>query len=508
MLINREDEMAIAQDALDDLTSEERLVQTPIVDFCGIPGIGKTAVLREIVRLCDGKKIPCITTLKNVEGVSSGKIYIKDSLEEIREEISAQATHRDPCVVVVDDTGDTDRRQMERLERFLSFMIEYNNLFIILASRRKISFEQQKKIMRKMEVHPLPPLDQASSLQLLDKIAVNASDDEKKLIYKWTHGYPLAMEEMASALETNVDMHNEQARRELMQRVVDRVITGGLLAEVEERERLHTLLRLLAFPRRFNLVLMRSLIERFEQRYGFPGSLAYMTIPRDITEATGILDWKLEKAGFTIEEPVRTILLLEAQISDEARYREINAFLAERNWEYALEVWGEDRILYLLEFLYHRFLSVSQPEETLHQSIEQIMRQAELSTELLLSFRSALTQDVELLETLDTYGPTTLNLVNERLALYLFDLYEQEGDREQHVEILSNAFVSLSLITGPEKQAENIYERVEELLEKESSSWVLALYEYLNTDERFRGVMGELNDSILERLRSLANEEE
>jgi hypothetical protein len=508
MLTNRDNEMAMVQEALDDLTGEERLIQTPIVNFCGIPGIGKTTVLLEVIRLCQTKNIPCITTLKNVEDESLGKIYSKDSLEAIREAIDAQESHRDPFVVVIDDTDDADRRQMKRLEQLLSFMIEYQNLFIVLASRRKISFEHQKKIMRNMEVRPLPPLNWASSRQLLDTIAPTASEEQKELIYRWTLGYPLAMEEMVAALASGLDSSSEQGRRELMQRVVDRVIVRGLLADVEEQERFHALLRLLAFPRRFNLVLMRSLIERFEERYRFSSILAYMTVPRDLTETTGVLDWNLAKAGFIIEEPVRTILLLEARIGDEARFREINAFLAEKNWEYALEVWGEDRILYLLEFLYHRFLSVEHPETLLQPSVEQIMEQAELSTELLVSFRSVLAEDGELLETLGTSAPMLLNLVYERLTQHFFDLYEQEEDRELQAEMLSHAFVSQSLVIGKEDLAATIKMRIEELVRRESPAWVLALYERLSANEKFRVAVREFNDSILETLRSLANEEE
>jgi hypothetical protein len=74
--------------------------------------------------------------------------------------------------------------------------------------------------------------------------------------------------------------------------------------------------------------------------------------------------------------------------------------------------------------------------------------------------------------------------------------------------MLSHAFVSQSLVIGKEDLAATIKMRIEELVRRESPAWVLALYERLSANEKFRVAVREFNDSILETLRSLANEEE
>ena len=64
-LINREKELALIRIAFDALISQKNILSTPIIDFFGIAGIGKTRILQEIFAMCIEHNLPCIKLDEN-----------------------------------------------------------------------------------------------------------------------------------------------------------------------------------------------------------------------------------------------------------------------------------------------------------------------------------------------------------------------------------------------------------------------------------------------------------
>src|SRR6266480_8042399 len=162
-----------------------------------------------------------------------------------------------------------------------------------MASMQKQQFEDTRSITRKLTPYPLQPIQRDSCINYLKEVAHSLSSDTRDIIYNWTRGYPLAMTVMTEAvLNEDLDLQNSAHQQSLIQRIMNEVMNNNLLKGVESEEeqtRLRTLLALFSLPRRFNLILMQDLVERFAPQYALKSSLAYMTLPAEINKVTSVL---------------------------------------------------------------------------------------------------------------------------------------------------------------------------------------------------------------------------
>src|SRR5437899_12239239 len=69
LFVNREKELRQINEAVETLQDEQRLLRTPIIEFSGVQGIGKTTLLQQVKAICDRKKLLCI--MKNAEQITS-----------------------------------------------------------------------------------------------------------------------------------------------------------------------------------------------------------------------------------------------------------------------------------------------------------------------------------------------------------------------------------------------------------------------------------------------------
>jgi hypothetical protein len=133
----------------------------------------------------------------------------------------------------------------------------------------------ERAVARSLTVFPLQPLDRKSSESYLEHSGYALSPDVRALIYDWTRGYPLAMNAMLDAISKDgLNPDNEQDRKAILRKIVDRVIYKGLLLNVEppDLQWMQKALSLLSVPRRFNLIMMQKLIETFQPELGLANS--------------------------------------------------------------------------------------------------------------------------------------------------------------------------------------------------------------------------------------------
>src|SRR5207248_4673852 len=57
ILVNRDEELQTIEGALDTLLDRKRLLRTPIIEFYGVEGIGKTILLKEVLQRCRGRHL-------------------------------------------------------------------------------------------------------------------------------------------------------------------------------------------------------------------------------------------------------------------------------------------------------------------------------------------------------------------------------------------------------------------------------------------------------------------
>jgi hypothetical protein len=418
--INRAREMQLIQDAFDVLVDSERLLSTPIIDFFGVGGIGKTSILRRIENICTKRDISHIwldasaSTSQFVRSISrqmkkyaitTGQVtastrgsFSNSSAEAIKELLAKK-----PPVVVLLDSVDSEQ-QSDWIEMMLRDVIDDTNLCVILASKQKLSFERDWSMARKLTTFQLRPLGRDSSELYLRRVRPIVPPETRKIILEWTRGYPLAMNVMVQAIGLYpFDFAKDEDQRKLVGIITRRVIDEEILARVEpaKLEQYREGLVLLSFPRHFNLHIMQELFARFAPSLvsDFRSKLAYMALPTDLNHNTNVLRSDPPAVGMTVDQAVRNIFLLQQRIERPAFFYEVHEFLAQKNKELVPIVTGTDCMRVLRECLYHSVYSVG--NRALPPIIEELIQNiGRNSSDEVIQFSEEFAIDEELREAL------------------------------------------------------------------------------------------------------------
>lgn len=429
--INRGDELKMIDSAFEALLDEERLLRTPIIDFFGVDGIGKTSILQEVKKRCQTRDLSCIwvDASQSPEDflfqLLSQTKHLGESQPEMQEKLldlyaqTVQAMkvllEKGPVVVLLDAVDPTSEEEISRIETILYDLIDNPNLFVILSSKQRVSFDQHRSIARKLTPYQLKPFNQTSSESYLSNIAGTIEPAVRETIIAWTHGYPLAMKVMSQAIqEKQLDPNKPEDQPQLISLIMERVVDQGIFSRVEpeQLEWYKAYISLLSLPRRFNLVILQELTERFALALAPAGKLEYMGLPKQLNRGTDVLYWDMRRAGFTVDETVRHLFLKQRAIEHPALFSEIHQFLADRNKVFADQVSGSDHIRYLREYLYHSiFVTDAQAlPQFLEQTVQHIVQE---SPDSFVQFSEELDLDEELKEALGPHLGTIKALIDE-----------------------------------------------------------------------------------------------
>jgi predicted AAA+ superfamily ATPase len=427
LFVNREHELQLIEDSFRTLVGRKHLLRTPIIDIYGVRGIGKTSLLKQVEQRCHATQLPYIwvdvgrsTTHIAHEVIKQVQRYTQEK-EIVAEESAVYATRallqQGPVVMLFDSVDTTDAEQLARLESLLRDLVDDEKLFVVLASKNVLAFQQERSVARKLTTLPLKPLDRENCEFYLSNLENQIEPEVRDIIYAWTRGYPLAMNIMAQAISDGLDPRTEQGQRDMLSLLTERVIYQEVLAttEPEKRRRYFTALQLFSVPRRFNLMIMQDLIETFAPELGRESSLAYFGLHREINEATDILNWNMLRVGFCVDAPIRNIFLLSLKIEQPQRYFSVHDFLAKTNLRLAREIAGSDRVRYIRECLYHTASDTDSPllPELLDQAMQIIIQQP---PETFLQFSEEFAQDEELKESLGSHLSVIQAMIDGRLA--------------------------------------------------------------------------------------------
>ncbi len=434
LFVNREPELKLIDDSFKALLDSRRLLRNPIIEVQGVGGIGKTSLLKQVEQRCQDTQLPCIwvdvgqhTSSVEVEIISQVKHYTQAS----ENKDFSDATYamkvllkQRPVVMLLDAVDTADTTQLSLIENLLKDLVDFAKLFVIFSSKRTLPFQQYREVARKLHLFQLKALDRKHCESYLDTLATPIEPEVRNFIFEWTRGYPLAMNVLAEAVEHGLDPKTPEGQKEALALLTKQVIHQGVLAAVDpvKRTRYFATLQLFSVPRRFNLVIMQDLIETFTPEFKLEGTLAYWGVPKEINEATDVLNWNMTRAGFSVDEPIRTLFLLLLKAKDSERYFAIHEFLAQTNLRLAKEVFGFDRARYVRECLYHTACMMDSPpiEQQLLDTI-QIVEQE--SQETLSQFSKEFSQDMQLKEALGNY----LAIVQATIVQYLPNIDAKEA---------------------------------------------------------------------------------
>lgn len=508
--VDREAELMLIDEAFGALLDKKLLLRTPIIEFHGVRGIGKTAVLKNVQQRCNDRNLPHIWVdasydipkfsheiIEQVERYSIQFMH-KNSDEDLLN-LSISATKallkkKGQAVLLLDSLDAASEEQLSWIEAMLRDLIEDNKLFVVLASKRVMTFDRERSIARKLTPVALKPLNWNSCELYLKRNASQIEPEVRNIIFDWTHGYPLAMDVMIQTiLRKGLDPRKKDEQKQLLSVIIEQVINQGVLSNVEqtqtELEWYQTILSLLSVPRRFNLVIMQEIIEQFAPQYALESSLAYIGWPKRINQTTDVMSWNMLRAGFSVDKPVRDIFLLKLRIEQNKTYCTIHNFLAQINKRFAEEVSGSDRVRYLREYLYHSANcgGVADLPQILEQTVRQIILE---SPESFLQFKEEFSQDEELKEALGSQVNIALSLFHKNLA-EMNRRFASEASGLDRVRYLREFF--FHIIQDPEITTHPLIlnQNIRRVIEEEHPNVSLKLFEELLRDDKFRELLSE-----------------
>lgn len=415
--INRETALKSVDNVFETLLDKKNDKRTPIIDFYGVGGIGKTVLLRQVKQRCQDIQLRCIwgdlnkgihefsrEIVHQVQQDSRSPTFEITDNNALYQSISATRIllRRGPVVMLLDSVDATNNEQVGWIEMLLRDLSDDNNLFVVLASKWILSFQNDRLTARKLTPIPLQPFDRQSCEVYLDSIGNQSEPEVRHLIFSWTRGYPLALQVMAQAVNSGLDPRNQEDQKEIVSILTTQVLHQNILARVDpvEREWYQTILSLLSIPRHFNLVIMQDLIEKFTPDLKLENSLAYFGLPKQINQITEILHWNIAEAGFSVDTPVRALCLLRLRIEQPEMYYNAQSFLAQTYRQLATDVTGSDQVRCLNEYLYHSSVETSTQGQSLVSVVEDIVDTFPKSVALLAT---EIAQDEELNELLGTH---------------------------------------------------------------------------------------------------------
>jgi hypothetical protein len=434
LFVNREPELKLIDESFRALLDRRRLLRTPIIEVQGVGGIGKTSLLKQVEQRCQDIQLPYIwvdvsqhPSSVEVEIISQVKHYTQPSdNKDFPDATYAMKIllKQSPAVMLFDAVDTAKTAQLSLIEKLLKDLIDDDKLFVVFASKKTLTFQQYRSVARKLTIFALKSLDRKHCESYLDTLDNPIKPIEvRNFIFEWTRGYPLAMNVLAQAIQNGLDPRTPEGQQEALALLKEQVIHQGVLAAVDptDRARYFSTLQLFSIPRRFNLVIMQDLIERFTPTLKLESSIAYWGLPKEINEATDVLNWNMTRAGFSVDEPIRTLFLLLLKVEHSERYFAIHEFLAQTNRRLAREVSGFDRARYVRECLYHTACMMDSPpvEQQLLDTI-QIVEQE--SQETLSQFSQEFSQDMQLKEALGNY----LAIVQATIVQYLPNIDAKE----------------------------------------------------------------------------------
>jgi hypothetical protein len=505
-IVNREAERILIDDAFRALRNyKEDLLRIPIIDFYGVKGIGKTAILKYIEQKCKDQDICCILVDASqnadnlpeeiIRQVQQYNIHLT-AHDENSLQLSQQATKMllaDGIAVMLLDAVDASNEELlGQIAAILHEVVNDNRFFVVITSGRNLLFDTSRAVARKLTPHLLKPFDQKSSEIYVNNISVGLEPDIVQSIFDWTHGYPLAIQVMTQAIvEQGLDPRLPEKQRPLLEIIVKKVIYDALLANIAVPQLQECLiaLELFSIPRRFNLVIIQELIEHFDvQELKRDSSLSYMSLPRSINQNTDMLIWDMQRAGFSVVAPVRAIFILKSKLEQPERYLELHRFLAHLNKQFAESVHGTDRARYFREYLYHSAFteSTANTAKNVIYTIDQVIAEPPVALE---QFFEEFLLDSELQEALGEQSKLVFSRIyqhwaqmNREAAHHVTGIEHTRHLQEYFYFIMADPLVadlSLKLHEGiqevlAEEPSENIPNFVEEILRGEKLKAVAA----------------------------------
>lgn len=362
-----------------------RKVDKPIIGFWGIPGIGKTTLLKEIIQkneehknrvifidfkdfLTPRKRISRLILRESFLHLINSKLQSeyfdhKENLNKaegssltIAELLSGILKYEQTVIFAFDSVEYCDAKFLEWLERdIFSPFISTKKILIILASQGCINwkaFDIKQSILE----HKVNPFD---TLMLQEQLRRNSSMTKEMAnkIYEVSFGVPACN---IIALKT---LEKLAKHKDLNLSLIDTNKSVLVRAEVEffykqSVRRLNSefrvILKSISLLSWFDYALLREiLVAIYPEKYGNVKASKFRDITRQ-AEGTNFISWDIRKRGFAMDITLRKILSLDLRLNNFPLYLIIKNVVLK--WFVKLTKEYEPSFLYFLDLIYYRAL--------------------------------------------------------------------------------------------------------------------------------------------------------
>ena len=146
--VNRVEELQIVEERCNALLEKNRPVPTQFIEFHGVGGLGKTALLERAELFCKERHLPSIRADASQSAVHFsreivdqvqryGIPFTSGSSDVLDQSISATKSllEAGPAVFLVDSLEAANEEQLNRIEYMLHTFAEDNRVFFVLASK-------------------------------------------------------------------------------------------------------------------------------------------------------------------------------------------------------------------------------------------------------------------------------------------------------------------------------------------------------------------------------------
>ncbi len=375
--VNREEEQQLVARCVHDI-QHGIAVSKCIINFYGLPGIGKTALFQQLRQNVAAEQSFVtlainLAMLEHGESLEQAKHQFLQALLDpaqlfdapdelvqrleqmplddaqlnlLVEEIVAHLSSLNrPLLLLLDSWDDVPDALFAWVERVLLLpLLHTERLIAVLSSRTALRW-RQFGVRRRVQSVMLTTLDVEATRQ-----QTGLDDSSVQQVFALTCGHPFANEvalnhlSSGPASEKNLDGHAPDVATAIVDALLERTLTG----RATEFKRIF---EVLALFREFDIDTLRTFLPRFLPEYANYSQSALLASLKSMQEAR-LVGWNNEKRAYEIDPTVRRILVKALRLNDPERYALIRAAAVEYYTTLIEDVSGS-RNTYLLEYYYH-----------------------------------------------------------------------------------------------------------------------------------------------------------
>ncbi len=401
--ISRDNELEFIEKGKISALAKGAILFQCITTITGIPGIGKTTLLKKVAEIAESFKLRWIQVSlgKNLSRKREEFFLFKEIAKLFEENDASEANRQideihkmgqeerrmdqegrrrflnlyakhlkkyleaQPLILMVDDSHRLNETEKAIFEGIMERVCGTNRLLVVLAGRSYISWRSFELRRRTFQIS----LDHFDKEQFDNFLIAPRDDQLNDRIYRLTRGYPLASVQALEWVGENLNVTDPEFHQKLTDRetdlvlsLTDTILDNFILIDIPSRENRNLLKALLKYTsplRRFDdgilSKLLKEVIAKEDSAVHPEKSSKYFWAMKTLTH---LVVWDSPKTGYATDAAVRRLLALSMKYREKDIYLAIHEYMANfykkaMNAAIEKDPSSPQSILYLLEFIFH-----------------------------------------------------------------------------------------------------------------------------------------------------------